>query len=75
MKDRIFFLALLEYIIFSEVLVEVESLSLHIYNRKGDFKSLCICPSMGSLRTSNGGRYPHAKELCIRVDYQLFQTI
>ena len=31
--------------------------------------------SMGSLRTPNGGRYPRAKELCIRVDYQLFQTI
>ena len=31
--------------------------------------------SMGSLRTPNGGRYPRAKKLCIRVDYQLFQTI
>ena len=31
--------------------------------------------SMGSLRTRNGGRYPRAKELCITVDYQLFQTI
>ena len=31
--------------------------------------------SMGSLRTPNGGRYPCAKKLCIRVDYQLFQTI
>ena len=31
--------------------------------------------SMGSLRTPSGGRYPCAKELCIRVDYQLFQTI
>ena len=31
--------------------------------------------SMGSLRTPNGGRYPRAKELCITVDYQLFQTI
>ena len=30
---------------------------------------------MGSLRTPNGGRYPHAKELCIGVDYQFFQTI
>ena len=30
---------------------------------------------MGSLRTSNGGRYPHAKKLRIRVDYQLFQKI
>ena len=30
---------------------------------------------MGSLRTPNGGRYPHAKKLCIRVDYQLFQLI
>ena len=30
---------------------------------------------MGSLRTSNGGRYPHAKEPCIRVDYQFFQKI
>ena len=28
---------------------------------------------MGSLRTPNGGRYPHAKEL--GVDYQFFQTI
>ena len=31
--------------------------------------------SMGSFRTPNGGRYPRAKELCITVDYQLFQTI
>ena len=31
--------------------------------------------TMGSLRTHNGGRYPCAKELCITVDYQLFQTI
>ena len=31
--------------------------------------------SMGSLRTPSGGRYPCAKELYIRVDYQLFQTI
>ena len=30
---------------------------------------------MGSLRTSNGGRYPHAKKLRIRVDHQLFQQI
>ena len=30
---------------------------------------------MSSLRTPNGGRYPHAKELCIGVDYQFFQTI
>ena len=30
---------------------------------------------MGSLRTPCGGRYPHAKELCIGVDYQFFQTI
>ena len=30
---------------------------------------------MDSLRTSNGGRYPHAKELCIRVDHQFFQQI
>ena len=30
---------------------------------------------MGSLRTPNGERYPRAKELCITVDYQLFQTI
>ena len=30
---------------------------------------------MGSLRTSNGGRYPHAKKLRIGVDYQFFQTI
>ena len=31
--------------------------------------------SMGSLRTHSGGRYPRAKELCITIDYQLFQTI
>ena len=31
--------------------------------------------SMGSLRTPNGERYPRAKELCITVNYQLFQTI
>ena len=31
--------------------------------------------STGSLRTPNGERYPRAKELCITVDYQLFQTI
>ena len=31
--------------------------------------------SMGSLRTPSGGRYPCAKELYIRVDYQLSQTI
>ena len=30
---------------------------------------------LSSLRTPNEGRYPHAKELCIRVDYQFFQTI
>ena len=30
---------------------------------------------MGSLRTPNGGRYPHAKKLRIRVDYHLFQLI
>ena len=30
---------------------------------------------MGSLRTPKGGRYPHAKKLCIRVDYHLFQQI
>ena len=30
---------------------------------------------MGSLRTPNGGRYPHAKKFCIRVDYHLFQQI
>ena len=30
---------------------------------------------LSSLRTSNEGRYPHAKELCVRVDYQFFQTI
>ena len=26
-------------------------------------------------RTPNEGRYPRAKELCIRVDFQLYQTI
>ena len=31
--------------------------------------------SMGSLRTPTGGRYQCAKELYIRVDYQLSQTI
>ena len=31
--------------------------------------------SMGSLRTPSGDRYPCAKELYIRVDYQLSQTI
>ena len=31
--------------------------------------------SMGSLRTPSGGRYPCTKELYIRVDYQLSQTI
>ena len=30
---------------------------------------------LSSLRTPNEGRYPHAKELCISVDYQFFQTI
>ena len=30
---------------------------------------------LSSLRTLNEGRYPHAKELCIRVDYQFFKTI
>ena len=30
---------------------------------------------MGSLRTPNGGRYPHAKKFCIRFDYHLFQQI
>ena len=36
---------------------------------------LYIRSSMGSLGTSNGGSYWHAKELCIRVVYQFFQTI
>ena len=31
--------------------------------------------SMGSLRTPSGDRYPCAKELYIRVDYQLSETI
>ena len=31
--------------------------------------------SMDSLGTHSGGRYPRAKELCITIDYQLFQTI
>ena len=30
---------------------------------------------LSRLRTLNEGRYPHAKELCIRVDYQFFKTI
>ena len=30
---------------------------------------------LSGLRTPNEGRYSHAKEICIKVDYQLFQTV